>query len=70
MDALFDKAQQATDTQERGKYYIEAQSILADDLPVLQLRDYQGLDFASKSLMGIWGAVQGNGHWSDGWLDR
>lgn len=70
VDALFERGERPTDLAERGKYYDQAQAILAEDLPVLQLRDYRGLDFATKDLMGLWGVIQGNGRWSDAWLNR
>jgi peptide/nickel transport system substrate-binding protein len=70
VDALFVKGEQSTTPQERGVFYQQAQTILADDLPVMQLRQFKELNFASKNLMDLWGVVQGNGRWTDAWIAR
>lgn len=69
VDALFAKGEAATDSEERGRYYREAQAILAEDLPVMQLRQYRDIAGATKKLNGLWGVVQGNGKWTDAWIE-
>ncbi len=68
VDALFDKAQGAVTTEGRGQYYRQVQSILASDLPALTLRQYRNNDAASVRLKGLWGIIQGQGHWVDAYL--
>ncbi len=70
VDALFQKGEHATDVQERGKYYREAQTILAEDLPSLTIRDYRAIDGATKRLHDLWGKVQsGSEDWAEAWLE-
>ena len=67
-EGLFDAGERATDQAERGKFYSQAQAILAEDLPVMQLRDYRDNAAAVKGLTGLWGIAQGNGHWVTAWI--
>jgi peptide/nickel transport system substrate-binding protein len=70
VDELFVQGERAIAPETRGLFYRQAQAILADDLPVLQLRQYVDKNVASKSLQGLWGSAQGNGHWVDAWLSQ
>src|SRR5262249_13388609 len=70
VDELFAKGERATAPEERGAFYRQAQTILADELPAMQLRQYVDKSVATKSLQGIWGIAQGNGHWVDGWMSK
>jgi peptide/nickel transport system substrate-binding protein len=70
VDALFEKGETATSHAERGRYYREAQAILAADLPVLQLRQYRDNVAAAKQLEGLWGKTQGNGQWTEAWMAK
>ncbi len=69
VDELFQKGENATDKEERGKYYKELQAILADDLPLLTLREYVITDAAQKTLQGVWGG-QGYGRWNNAWIAK
>ena len=68
VDRLFEAGERATDLAERGRLYRQVQAILAEDLPVMQLRDYRDNAAAAKDLKGLWGVAQGNGHWVSAWL--
>ncbi len=70
VDKLFEDGERGTDFDERGKFYKQAQVILARDLPAPMLRQFFNIDGASKRLKGLWGKAQGNGTWSDAWLDQ
>ncbi len=69
VDALFDKGEKGVGEQARGVFYKQVQTILAQDLPVLQLRQYTEIDGATKRLQGLWGKSIGTGHWSDAWVN-
>jgi peptide/nickel transport system substrate-binding protein len=68
VDELFAKGERATTPEDRGVFYREAQKIVADELPALQLRQYVDKNIASRNLNGLWGIAQGNGHWVDAWV--
>ncbi len=70
VDELFDKGERSTDLAVRGKFYQEAQKILAEDIPTANIRQYRNIDGASKRLHGLWGKVQGNGLWTEAWLEK
>ena len=70
VDALFDKGEAATKLEDRGVFYKQAQTILAEDLPVFTLRQYKEIAGASKRLQGLWGVAQGNGQWTQAWLEK
>jgi peptide/nickel transport system substrate-binding protein len=70
VDKLFAEGEAATTLEARGKFYQHVQAILADDLPVLTLRQYKEIDGASKQLYGLLGWAQGNGHWSTAWIAK
>jgi len=70
VDKLFAEGEMATSFADRGKFYRQAQAILAIDLPVLQLRQYKDSVGASRKLNGVWGAVQGNGDWPNAWMEN
>jgi peptide/nickel transport system substrate-binding protein len=69
IDELFAKGEEATDLSKRGSYYRQAQEILAEDLPVVQLRHYRDVAGQSKKLFELWGIVQGNGRWANAWIE-
>ena len=69
-DALFLKGEKATGFEARGKFYAEGQKMIAEDLPVIQLRSYLDQTAASKRLRNVWGLAQGNGRWADAWLAK
>ncbi len=71
LDELFEKGKRGTSFDERGVFYKQAQAILADELPSLQLRQYVFIDAASKRLHGVWGKMQSTaGLWSEAWLEQ
>ena len=70
VEELFNKGQAAVTNEERGKFYKEAQVILADDLPVFMMREYRPIDGATKKLKGLWNVAQGQGSWQDAWLEK
>ncbi len=70
VEELFVKGERAVSNEERGKFYKEAQVILAEDLPVMMLREYRPIDAATKKLRGLWNVAQGQGSWQDAWLEQ
>ena len=69
VDQLFEQAEAGSNLAERAKAYQEAQAILAEDLPVLTIRETANLDAATTRLKGLWG-IQGSGTWSNAWLEK
>ena len=69
VDALFEKGATTTDQDERAVHYRKVQDILAVELPVMTLHEYQHEDAVSSRLNGIWG-VQGYGAWNNAWLSK
>ncbi len=69
VDQLFEQAEAGSNLADRAKAYQEAQAILADDLPVLSLRETANLDAATAHLKGLWG-IQGTGTWANAWLAK
>ena len=69
-DALFEKGETATTYAQRAPFYRQVQAILAEDMPVLHLRHFIEVDGASKKLHGLWGKIQGNGLWSEAWIEK
>ena len=69
VDELFQRGRSAIDLEERGTFYKQAQKILADELPVLTLHEYQHEDAARSALKDVWGG-QGYGRWGNAWLDE
>ena len=70
VDSLFEQAEKPSDFDERGKFYKQAQAIIADDAPIIMLRQYLDFDGASKKLDGIWGVAGAIGVWRDGWMAK
>ncbi len=70
VEDLLQKGERSPVPAERGKFYKEAQTILADDVPLIMLRQYIDNDAASAKLKGLWGVAQGTGVWSDAWIDK
>ncbi|CAH1649809.1 ABC transporter substrate-binding protein [Hyphomicrobiales bacterium] len=69
VDDLFQRGRSASDLKQRGIFYKQVQKILADELPVLTLQEYQHEDAARSALKDVWGG-QGYGRWSNAWLDE
>ena len=69
VDALFEKAESATDLEARGDLYRAAQAILARDLPVMTVRQQRSQDAATAKLEGAWG-ILGPAVWSNAWLAK
>ena len=69
VDELFDKGAGATSLEERGKFYQEAQAIIAADQPTITLQQYITQDTSSKKLNGVWG-YQGYGAWDNAWMAK
>ncbi len=70
VDQLLTDAEKVSDPDQRGKSYRAAEAILARDLPILTLREYESLDAASARLKGIWGTAMGTSRFADGWLEQ
>ncbi len=68
VDELFDLGEKATTQDERARFYREAQTILADDLPAFIIRDYSQIDAASKKLQNMWGDARGDGRYGEAWF--
>lgn len=68
VDALFADGQRATSFAERGVFYKKVQDILAQDLPILTLRQNHEVNAASKNLKDISGHFQGLGSWTEAWI--
>ncbi len=69
VDELFRKGRDAAVEQERAKYYFEAQSILARDLPTLAIHQQAEIDAASKRLHDLWTAPD-DLRWNSIWMER
>lgn len=69
VDRLFDRGETETDEAARGKFYAEAQTILARDLPNMAIRDYRTIDAATIKLHGAWD-VLGPVSLGDAWLEK
>ena len=69
VDALFEKGESASTQEDRGKFYKEVQTILADDLPVLTLQENLAIDVSTKRLKGVWGGM-GYGLWNNAWMTK
>lgn len=69
VDALFAKGNAASTHEARATFYKEAQTILAEDLPVLPVREAQPVDAASAKLFGVWHTI-GAGDFGRAFLQR
>lgn len=69
VDALFAKGQSETDIEQRGVYYKQIQKILAEDMPILNIREPVDME-----AMGSWVKGMENEYmfptWRDAWIDR
>jgi peptide/nickel transport system substrate-binding protein len=69
IDRLFALGQSETDLEARGKYYKQAQKILAEDMPILTIHDP-----IDKEAQGVWLKGMENEYmfptWRDAWLDK
>ena len=70
VDKLFADGARATDFADRGVFYKKAQAIIADELPMLTLREYKNVEGATVKLKGLWSRTENNGAWEDAWLDQ
>ena len=70
VEELFNQGELATSHEDRAKYYNEAQKIVADELPVINLRDYQSLHGITRKLHGALGTAQAMGTWQDAWMEK
>ncbi len=70
IEDLFNKGELATSNEDRAKFYNPAQKILADDLPVMMLRDYQAANGVNKKLHGVLGTSDGLGTWQNAWMEK
>ncbi|HZP95750.1 MAG TPA: ABC transporter substrate-binding protein [Candidatus Limnocylindria bacterium] len=69
VDKLFEQGRYGTTPEERGKYYKDAQTILAKDIPVFPLVETKLYDVAAKNVRGVWYAANW-GEWERAWLAR
>ncbi len=69
VDQLFAEAEKAPNQDARGKIFVEIQTILAEDLPAMNIREYFQVDAASKRLHNMWGASRGSS-FDLGWLSN
>lgn len=67
LDDLFARAIATPDRAERARLYFEAQRIIADDLPVLNLIDRTEVDVASAPFRGLWISAQPYDEWDRVW---
>ena len=70
VDSLFDQGRKATAFADRAVFYKKAQAIIADDVPVITLREYKNVEGASKKLHGLWERAENDGTWQDAWLEK
>ncbi len=70
VDKLLDQGSAATAFADRGVFYKKAQLIIADELPMLTLREYKNVEGSSKKLRGLWGRAESSGSWQDAWLEK
>ena len=68
VDALFEEGEQAVGREKRGEAYRKVQAILADDLPVLSIREGAYYDGMSRTIHGI-EDEQFLITWRDAWRD-
>jgi peptide/nickel transport system substrate-binding protein len=69
VDELFSRGEKETQPADRAKYYHQAQSIIAKDVPVITIRDYRTVDAASEKLHGAW-TLLGPASLGYAWLDK
>lgn len=69
VDALFDAGAKATDLSERGRFYREAETILARDLPNFPIWQTALINVASKRVRGKWAWSSGYEYWEDVWIE-
>lgn len=67
LDELFARAVATPFREERRKAYFEAQRIIAEDLPVLNLIDRTEVDVASAKFRGLWISAQPYDEWDRVW---
>ena len=65
VDELFAKAATTPEQKDRAPLYVEAQKILAADLPSLVLYDDDTVNFATKKLKGVFSGIDTRDRWED-----
>ncbi|MHB2266449.1 ABC transporter substrate-binding protein [Aliihoeflea sp. PC F10.4] len=70
IDELLNKATAELDREKRGEIYKQAQRILDQDLPLLDLFEGQGADLAAKTLHGLFASVDARARWDDVWMEQ
>ena len=65
VDELFAKAATTPEQKDRAGLYVEAQKILAADLPSLVLYDDDTVNFATKKLKGVFSGIDTRDRWED-----
>ncbi len=70
VDELLTKAATTPAQKDRGTVYKDVQALLATDLPSLVLFDDEGVDFASKKLNGVFGAIESRDRFDLVWLSK
>ncbi len=67
LDELFARAVATPNRAERARAYFEAQRIIADDLPALNLIDRTEVDVASAKFRGLWISAEPYDEWDRVW---
>lgn len=67
IDDLFAKASSVVDLKERGKYYKQANRILAEDVPTVVLIEKSSVDYASNKFAGFWESATFFNKWDGVW---
>ncbi len=67
LDSIFAKAATVPDRQERSRLYFEAQRIIAEDLPTLNLIDRTEVDAARAGLRDLWQSAEPYDEWDRVW---
>jgi peptide/nickel transport system substrate-binding protein len=67
LDELFARAATVPGRDERGRLYFEAQRLIAEDLPALNLVDRTEVDAARAGLRGLWQSAEPYDEWDRVW---
>ncbi|MEO6060376.1 MAG: ABC transporter substrate-binding protein, partial [Thermoflexales bacterium] len=70
VDELFAKAATTPEQKDRAGLYVEAQKILAADMPSLVLYDDDTVNFATKKLKGVFSGIDTRDRWEDVSLNK
>jgi peptide/nickel transport system substrate-binding protein len=69
VDQLIQAATEKVDQPARSSLYMQAEAILARDVPTMPVRDYHMTDAASAGVRGLWGALS-PADWANAWMDQ